>query len=233
MAPHDRPPRVLVVDDEPPIRAVVRGFLERDGLEVSEAGDGPAAVEAARSVGPDVIVLDVMMPGFDGLEVLRQVRAFSDPMVVLLTARAEELDRIVGLRIGADDYVTKPFSAAELAARVGALLRRRRPTTQPATDLPDGLLVDAARHLVAVDGAPIDLTATEFGVLAALARDPGVVLSRQQLLDAAWGDDWTGGERTLEVHIANMRRKLGDDPAQPRFVETVRGVGYRLRLQDR
>ena len=233
MAQHDRPPRVLVVDDEPPIRAVVRGFLEREGLEVSEAGDGPSAVEAARSVGPDVIVLDVMMPGFDGLEVLRQVRAFSDPMVVLLTARAEELDRIVGLRIGADDYVTKPFSAAELAARVAALLRRRRTVTDRAAGLPDGLVVDAARHLVAVDGAQIDLTATEFGVLAALARDPGVVLSRQRLLDAAWGDDWAGGERTLEVHVANLRRKLGDDPAQPRFVETVRGVGYRLRLQDR
>ena len=233
MAPHDRPPRVLVVDDEPPIRAVVRGFLEREGLDVSEAGDGPSAVEAARSVGPDVIVLDIMMPGFDGLEVLRQVRAFSDPMVVLLTARAEELDRIVGLRIGADDYVTKPFSAAELAARVAALLRRRRPMTDRAAGLPDGLLVDAPRHLVAVDGVQIDLTATEFGVLAALARDPGVVLSRQQLLDAAWGDDWAGGERTLEVHVANLRRKLGDDPAQPRFVETVRGVGYRLRLLDR
>ena len=229
MAAHDRPARVLVVDDEPPIRAVVRGFLEKDGLEVSEAGDGPSAVEAARSIGPDVIVLDVMLPGFDGLEVLRRVRGFSDPMVVLLTARTEELDRIVGLRIGADDYVTKPFSAAELAARVGALLRRRRPATGPAAGVPDGLLVDAGRHLVAVDGARVELTATEFAVLAALVRDPGVVLSRQQLLDAAWGDDWAGGERTLEVHVANLRRKLGDDPAQPRFVETVRGVGYRLR----
>ena len=229
MAAHDRPARVLVVDDEPPIRAVVRGFLEKDGLEVSEAGDGPSAVEAARSIGPDVIVLDVMLPGFDGLEVLRRVRAFSDPMVVLLTARTEELDRIVGLRIGADDYVTKPFSAAELAARVGALLRRRRPPTGPAAGVPDGLLVDATRHLVAVDGARVELTATEFAVLAALVRDPGVVLSRQQLLDAAWGDDWAGGERTLEVHVANLRRKLGDDSAQPRFVETVRGVGYRLR----
>ncbi len=229
MAAHDRPARVLVVDDEPPIRAVVRGFLEKDGLEVSEAGDGPSAVEAARSIGPDVIVLDVMLPGFDGLEVLRRVRGFSDPMVVLLTARTEELDRIVGLRIGADDYVTKPFSAAELAARVGALLRRRRPATGPAAGVPDGLLVDATRHLVAVDGARVELTATEFAVLAALVRDPGVVLSRQQLLDAAWGDDWAGGERTLEVHVANLRRKLGDDSAQPRFVETVRGVGYRLR----
>jgi len=229
MTPSDRPPRVLVVDDEPPIRAVVRGFLERDGLEVAEAADGPSAVEAARDLAPDVIVLDVMLPGFDGLEVLRRVRAFSDPMVVLLTARTEELDRIVGLRVGADDYVTKPFSAAELAARVGALLRRRRPAPEPASPAAPGLEVDTARRLVTVDGARVELTVTEFAVLEALARDPGVVLTRQQLLDAGWGGDWTGAEHVLDVHVANLRRKLGDDPARPRFVETVRGVGYRLR----
>ncbi len=233
MAPHDRPPRVLVVDDEPPIRAVVRGFLERDGLSVAEAEDGPSAVEAARRLEPDVIVLDVMLPGFDGLEVLRQVRSFSDPMVVLLTARTEELDRIVGLKVGADDYVTKPFSAAELAARVGALLRRRRQSPPAEPSGPRGLDIDEARRLVTVDGARVDLTATEFGVLAALARDPGVVLTRQQLLDRAWGEDWLGGERSLEVHVANLRRKLGDDPSGPRFVETVRGVGYRLRTAGR
>lgn len=232
MALHDRP-RVLVVDDEPPIRAVVRGFLERDGLEVSEAPDGPSAVEAARALKPDVIVLDVMLPGFDGLEVLRRVRAFSDPMVVLLTARTEEMDRIVGLRIGADDYVTKPFSAAELAARVGALLRRRRPAPDPAPAAPPGLAVDPARRSVSVDGARVDLTATEFEILAALARDPGVVLTRQQLVDAAWGADWPGDEHVLDVHVANLRRKLGDDPAAPRFVETVRGVGYRLKVDKR
>ncbi len=234
MAPSDSPPRVLVVDDEPPIRAVVRGFLERDGLEVYEAADGPAAVAAARDVRPDVIVLDVMLPGFDGLEALRLVRAFSDPMVVLLTARTEELDRIVGLRVGADDYVTKPFSAAELAARVGALLRRRRPARQPDGAVPpDGLSVDTARRLVTVDGVRVELTLTEFAVLAALARDPGVVLTRQQLVDAAWGADWPGDEHVLDVHVANLRRKLGDDPAKPRFVETVRGVGYRLKVADR
>jgi DNA-binding response OmpR family regulator len=232
MAPHDRAPRVLVVDDEAPIRAVVRGFLEREGLEVAEAADGPAAVEAARSLSPDVIVLDVMLPGFDGLEVLRQVRATSDPMVVLLTARTEEVDRIVGLRVGADDYVTKPFSAAELAARVGALLRRRRPAP-PAQPGQVGIAVDLPRRAVAVDGERVDLTATEFDLLAALARDPGIVLTRQQLLDAAWGEERSGGERALEVHVANLRRKLGDDPARPRFVETVRGVGYRLRAPGR
>jgi DNA-binding response OmpR family regulator len=232
MTPHDRPPRVLVVDDEPPIRAVVRGFLERDGLEVSEAGDGPSAVEAANAVGPDVIVLDIMLPGFDGLEVLRRVRAFSDPMVVLLTARTDELDRIVGLRVGADDYVTKPFSAAELAARVGALLRRRRPVAADAAPIA-GLVVDEARRMVSVDGSRVDLTATEFAVLAALARDPGVVLTRQRLVDAAWGADWLGDEHVLDVHVANLRRKLGDDPARPRFVETIRGVGYRLKTAGR
>ncbi len=229
MTLHDRPPRVLVVDDEPPIRAVVRGFLEREAMTVEEAADGPAAVAEARSFEPDVIVLDVMLPGFDGLEVLRQVRAFSDPMVVLLTARTEELDRIVGLRVGADDYVTKPFSAAELAARVGAMLRRRRTAPAPGGGAPDGLLLDTARRLVSVDGARVELTLLEFDILAALARDPGVVLTRQQLLDAAWGEDWVGDEHVLEVHVANLRRKLGDDPVGPRFVETVRGVGYRLR----
>ena len=217
------------MDDEPPIRAVVRGFLEREAMTVEEAADGPAAVAEARSFEPDVIVLDVMLPGFDGLEVLRQVRAFSDPMVVLLTARTEELDRIVGLRVGADDYVTKPFSAAELAARVGAMLRRRRTAPAPGGGAPDGLLLDTARRLVSVDGARVELTLLEFDILAALARDPGVVLTRQQLLDAAWGEDWVGDEHVLEVHVANLRRKLGDDPVGPRFVETVRGVGYRLR----
>ena len=229
MTLHDRPPRVLVVDDEPAIRAVVRGFLERDGLDVSEAGDGPSAVDAAVGLEPDVIVLDVMLPGFDGLEVLRQVRAFSDPMVVLLTARTEEVDRIVGLRVGADDYVTKPFSAAELAARVGALLRRRRAAPAPASSAPGGLVVDTARRLVSVDDERVELTMLEFDILAAIARDPGVVLTRQQLLDAAWGEDWIGDEHVLDVHVANLRRKLGDEPSRPRFVETVRGVGYRLR----
>ena len=232
----NRPARVLVVDDEPPIRAIVRGFLERDGMTVAEAADGPSGVELARSFAPDVVVLDIMLPGFDGLEVLRQIRAFADPLVILLTARTEEIDRIIGLRIGADDYVTKPFSPGELVARVQALLRRRRPP--PATDREDvirvaELVVDPGRRLVFVDGATVDLTALEFAILESLGRDPGFVLTRQQLLDAAWGADFLGDEHVLEVHIGNLRRKLGDDPAQPRFVETVRGIGYRLRTEDR
>jgi DNA-binding response OmpR family regulator len=232
MIPSDRPARVLVVDDEPPIRAVVRGFLEREGMTVAEAADGPAAVERARAFEPDVVVLDIMLPGFDGLEVLRHIRAFADPMVIFLTARTEEIDRIVGLKVGGDDYLTKPFSPGELVARVEALLRRRRmpdpPVDRAALGVPD-LAVDPARREVRVAGQAVELTTLEFAVLEALARDPGVVLTRGQLLDAAWGIDFVGDEHVLEVHVANLRRKLGDDPGSPRFIETVRGVGYRLR----
>ena len=224
--------RVLVVDDEPPIRAIVRGFLEREGMTVVEAADGPGAVEQARVFGPDVIVLDIMLPGFDGLEVLLRIRAFADPLVIFLTARTEEVDRIIGLRIGGDDYLTKPFSPGELVARVQALVRRRRPAPEVGregvTRVGD-LAIDPARRTVTVGGVGVELTTLEFAILEALGRDPGVVLTRQQLLDAAWGADFLGDEHVLEVHIGNLRRKLGDEPASPRYVETVRGVGYRLR----
>ncbi len=228
----DRPARVLVVDDEAPIRAIVRGFLEREGMVVTEAADGPSAVEQAQVTAPDVVVLDIMLPGFDGLEVLRRVRAFADPLVIFLTARTEEVDRIVGLRVGGDDYLTKPFSPGELVARVVALLRRRRaatPSSSAAVIRVGDLAIDPARRDVTVGGAPVELTTLEFDILAALARDPGVVLTRQQLLDAAWGIDAAGDEHALEVHVANLRRKLADDPAAARYIETVRGVGYRLR----
>ncbi len=228
--------RVLVVDDEPPIRSVVRGFLEREGMLIAEAGDGPNAVEEARAFVPDVIVLDIMLPGFDGLEVLRRVRAFSDPYVLLLTARSEEVDRIVGLTVGADDYLTKPFSPRELVARVQALLRRRRAATPVAGDaiLRTGdLVVDRPRRSVTVGDTHVDLTALEFAILETLGRDAGVVLSRQQLLDAVWGVDFMGDDHVLEVHVGNLRRKLGEDALNPQYVETVRGVGYRLRTGDR
>ncbi len=236
MATHGRPIRVLVVDDEPPIRAIVRGFLEREGMVVAEAADGPAAVEQARSFGPEVVVLDIMLPGFDGLEALLRIRAFADPLVIFLTARTEEVDRILGLRIGGDDYLTKPFSPGELVARVQALVRRRRPA--PAAGREDvirvgDLVIDPARREVTAGGNAVELTSLEFAILEALARDPGVVLSRQQLLDAAWGVDFLGDEHVLEVHVGNLRRKLGDEPASPRYIETVRGVGYRLRAPDR
>ncbi len=230
------PIRVLVVDDEPPIRNVLRAFLERANMEVAEAADGPVAVEQAHAFAPDVVVLDIMLPGFDGLEVLRRIRAFSDPYVLLLTARTEEVDRIVGLTVGADDYLTKPFSPRELVARVQALLRRRRnpPSAQGDAILRAGdLVVDRPRREVTVGGTQVELTTLEFAIVEALARDPGVVLTRQQLIDAVWGVDFVGDDHVLEVHVANLRRKLADEPASPRFVETVRGVGYRLRATDR
>jgi len=220
---------VLVVDDEPSIRDIVRGFLERDGMTVVEATDGPSAVEIAREMAPDVVVLDLMLPGFDGLEVLRRIRTFADPYVLLLTARSEEVDRIVGLTVGADDYLTKPFSARELVARVHALLRRRRPGPRDMGDLlrAGDLLVDLRRRTVTRAAEPIDLTVLEFDLLAALVREPGMVFTRQQLLDAVWGVDFFGDDHVLDVHVANLRRKLGDDATGARYVETVRGVGFR------
>jgi DNA-binding response OmpR family regulator len=196
-------------------------------MEVIVAGDGLAGLAAVREHDPDVVVLDLMLPGLDGIEVCRQLRAFSDAYVVMLTARGEEVDRIVGLSIGADDYLVKPFSPRELVARVKALLRRPR-LGAASPNLPMGLLVDGQRREVKVDGRAVQLTQLEFDLLAALARDPGVVLSRQQLLDRVWGTDFVGDDHLLDVHIAKLRHKLGDDAARPRFVETVRGVGFRV-----
>ncbi len=222
--------RILVVDDEPPIVELVTGYLVREGWTVESEADGIAALEAVRRFDPDVIVLDVMLPGLDGVEVCRQLRTFSDAYVLMLTARGEEIDRIMGLTVGADDYLVKPFSPRELVARIKALLRRPR-TGRTATTggTPAGLEVDQGRRLVLVDRAPVELTALEFNLLAVLARDPGIVVTRQSLLDQLWGSAFTADDHLVDVHVANLRRKLGDDPARPRFVETVRGVGYRLR----
>ena len=230
--------RVLVVDDEAPIIELVGGYLAREGFEIRSEGDGLAALEAVRSFDPDVVVLDVMLPGLDGIEVCRQIRTFSQAYVLMLTARGEEIDRIVGLAVGADDYLVKPFSPRELVARVRALLRRPRgspsspsspssPLSSPR--LPPGLEVDERRRTVRVDGTPVELTALEFNLLAVLARDPGIVVSRQGLLDQVWGPEYIADDHLVDVHVANLRRKLGEGPARPRFIETVRGVGYRLR----
>jgi DNA-binding response OmpR family regulator len=240
-------PRVLVVDDEPPIVELVAGYLEREGWTVESAGDGPAAVEAVRAFEPDVVLLDVMLPGFDGVEACRRIRTFSDAYVLMLTARGEEIDRIMGLTVGADDYLVKPFSPRELVARIKALLRRPRTgsaaakatasggmpagSTAPGST-PAGLEIDEGRRLVRVDGEPVELTALEFNLLALLAREPGIVVPRQSLLETLWGPEFVGDDHLVDVHIANLRRKLGDEPAAPRFVETVRGVGYRLREAD-
>ncbi len=224
-------PRVLVVDDEAPIVDLVRGYLEREGMEVLSAADGPAALELIRERAPDVVVLDVMLPGLDGFEVLRRARTMTDAYVIMLTARAEEIDRIVGLSVGADDYLVKPFSPRELAARVRALLRRPRmgvPADTEAWRVGD-LSVDPRRRAVTLRGAPVSLTMLEFDLLATLIREPGVVHTRQQLLDRVWGVDYVGDEHVVDVHLANLRRKLGDDAARPNYVETVRGVGYRFK----
>ncbi len=230
---------ILVVDDEPPIIDLVRGYLEREGYAVHAVADGPAAVAAVRELAPDVVILDVMLPGFDGVEACRRIRAFSDAYVLMLTARSEEIDRVVGLSVGADDYLVKPFSPRELVARVKALLRRPRtiPLEEPtgesprppaAPSIPRGLTIDLPRRIVTVDGERVALTTTEFEILGALARDPGVVVSRQALLDAVWGIDFVGDDHLVDVHVANLRRKLGDGADAPRFIETVRGAGYRL-----
>jgi DNA-binding response OmpR family regulator len=207
---------------------------------VASADDGLVALDAVRRLDPDVVVLDVMLPGLDGIEVCRRLRTFSDAYVLVLTARGEEIDRIMGLTVGADDYLVKPFSPRELVARIKALLRRPRAgrgggagaetaDAPTAGRVPDGLEIDEARRTVRVDGDPVELTALEFDLLAALARDPGVVIRRQELLDRVWGVEFVADDHLVDVHVANLRRKLGDDPARPRFVETVRGVGYRLR----
>ena len=223
--------RILVVDDEAPIIDLVRGYLEREGMEVIAAGDGLTGLELIRDRSPDVVVLDVMLPGIDGFEVLRRARTFSDAYVIMLTARSEEIDRIVGLSVGADDYLAKPFSPRELVARIRALLRRPRAGGGPEDEAwrSENLTVDARRRTVTLHRVSVPLTAIEFDLLAALIREPGVVLSRLQLLDRVWGVDFIGDEHVVDVHLANLRRKLGDDPSRPSFIETVRGVGYRFK----
>jgi DNA-binding response OmpR family regulator len=230
--------RALVVDDEVPLANVVASYLEREHFEVSVAHNGRDAVSLAREIDPDVVVLDLALPGIDGLEACRQLRTFSDAYVVMLTARDTEMDTIVGLSVGADDYVTKPFSPRELVARIRAMLRRPRTVSasddaaaapdQPPPRLFGALRIDVAGRQVFLDDEPITLTRTEFDVLTALSARPGVVFSRRQLLDAVWTESWVGNEHLVDVHVGHLRRKLGDDPAAPRYVITVRGVGYRM-----
>lgn len=224
------PRRVLVVDDEQPLAELVAKYLSREGFETAVSLDGLDAVRAARQAAPDVIVLDLGLPGIDGIEVCRQLRTFTDCYVIMLTARSEEVDKLIGLSVGADDYLTKPFSPRELVARVHTLLRRPRsaPDT-PNEQLEVGpLRIDVAGHEAYVDGEPVALTRTEFDILATLAGRPRLVFTRRQLVDAVWGENWVGDERLVDVHVGHLRRKLGDNPNDPRFVRTVRGVGYRI-----
>lgn len=222
--------RVLVVEDDSAIAHLLTQYLSREGFEVDVAVDGEDGVDLARDARPDVIILDLMLPGIDGIEVCRRVRAFSDAYILILTARGEEVDRVIGLSVGADDYVVKPFSPRELSARVHALLRR--PRQDQAVEEPvrrfGSLVIDTAAREVTLAGAPVDLTRTEFDLLETLSARPRAVFQRRRLLERVWGSDWYGDDHVIDVHVANLRRKLGDDPSASRYVRTVRGVGYRM-----
>lgn len=227
--------RVLIVEDEENLVKLLRGYLEREGFEVHEAYDGDSAVKEIEALAPDVVVLDWMLPGLDGMEVLRRMRSFSEAYVVMLTARSEEIDRISGLSAGADDYLTKPFSPGELVARVRAMLRRPR---KGAGEEEEGkvmdlgsLKIDTGSREVFESGDPVELTAIEFDLLCVLASRPGLVFGRSRLLDRVWGENYFGSDHVVDVHIANLRKKIEDKPSEPRYVETVRGVGYRFARQ--
>jgi DNA-binding response OmpR family regulator len=220
--------RVLVVDDEPRIVQLVRDYLERAGFAVSVARSGSEALMRARQDRPDLIVLDLGLPGLDGLEVTRRLRRDSGVPIIMLTARDDETDKVVGLELGADDYVTKPFSPRELTARVRAVLRRHDRDAGAEVIHAGDLVLDVPRLRAKVAGHPISLTATEFQLLAALARQPGRVFTRSQLLDAIHGVAYESYERAIDAHVKNIRRKLEPDPRAPRHLLTVYGVGYRL-----
>lgn len=224
------PVRVLVVDDERPLVGVITSYLEREGFEVVQAFDGLTAIERARDDDPALVLLDLMLPGVDGIEVCRQIRQFTDAYVIILTAREEEIDKIVGLSVGADDYLVKPFSPRELIARIRAMLRRPRLSQVPVPEMIaiGDLLVDLEARVVSVAGEPIELTRTEFDLLAAMVMRPRAAFPRRELIDEVWGSDWYGDEHVVDVHVGHLRRKLGDDAAEPRFIRTVRGIGYGL-----
>lgn len=224
--------RVLVVDDAPEFIELLVPLLQREGYQTRTATDGEAAIDVARSFAPDVIVLDLGLPKIDGVDVCRQVRNFSDAYVIMLTARADEVDRVVGLEVGADDYMTKPFSPRELVARVRAMLRRPRTTAVEGTVAGElrrfgPLEVDPLGHVVRVAGQEIQLTRIEFDLLETLTSKPTMVFSRALLRERVWGPDWFGDDHVVDVHIANLRKKI-DVVGDPSFVRTVRGVGYRL-----
>jgi len=220
---------ILVVDDEPKIVKQARDYLEKGGFRVISAADGKTALAMARHERPDLVVLDLNLPGMDGLDVCRALRRESEVPIIMLTARVEETDRLIGLELGADDYVSKPFSPRELVARVRAVLRRvRGGVREPGLIRAGELEIDLNGHRVTRDGEPVRLTRSEFNLLATLAQHPGQTFSRAQLLDRLHGVAYEGFDRSIDAHIKNLRRKLEVDPAEPRYVLTVYGVGYRF-----
>ncbi|MEZ5227354.1 MAG: response regulator transcription factor [Acidimicrobiales bacterium] len=223
---------VLVVDDTPEFQQLLAGAVRHDGYRVHLAGNGSEALELLDEVQPDVVLLDLVLPGMDGLEVCRRIRAISDVYIIMVTAKATELDKVVGLAVGADDYLTKPFSAAELVARIGAMLRRPRmgiPLYDGAQRRFGALVIDPAAREVRFDGLDVGLTRIEFEILAALSERPGMVFSRSQLIEIVWGPNWVGDDHLVDVHIANLRKKI--DRSGIRHIKTVRGIGYRMAVE--
>ncbi|HET9496242.1 MAG TPA: response regulator transcription factor [Chloroflexia bacterium] len=226
---------ILVVDDEPGIVTIVRDYLDRAGFRVLTAGDGETALRLARTERPSLVLLDLMLPGLDGLDVTRALR--QDPAtgglpLIMLTARVDESDRVAGLELGADDYITKPFSPREVVARVRAVLRRAAgPPTYNGVLHAGDLAIDLQKRTVRRGDTPIELTATEFDLLATLARQPGRPFTRAQLVDLVYGDDFDGYDRTVDAHVKNIRRKIEPDPREPRYIQMVYGVGYRFAEQ--
>ena len=234
MTAHDvdgSPLKVLVVEDEAAIRRVVVSYLQQDGFDVTESVDGIDAVARARTEAPDVIVLDLGLPGLDGIEVCRRLRTFTDAYVIMLTARSDEVDKLIGLSVGADDYLTKPFSARELVARIHVMLRRPRNTADDTTQqvrVFGDLRIDPEAREVTLAGQPVSLTRTEFDILDVLSAHPRRVHSRALLVEDVWGQGWVGDERIVDVHVAHLRAKLGDASSEPAYIRTVRGVGFRM-----
>ncbi|MGY1602848.1 winged helix-turn-helix domain-containing protein [Geodermatophilus sp. SYSU D00815] len=222
--------RVLVVEDEESFSDALSYMLKREGFEAAVAATGPDALAEFDRGGADIVLLDLMLPGLPGTEVCRQLRSRSNVPIIMLTAKDGEIDKVVGLELGADDYVTKPYSARELVARIRAVLRRRGEGEAPAEPVLEAgpVRMDVERHVVAVDGEPIALPLKEFDLLELLLRNAGRVLTRMQLIDRVWGSDYVGDTKTLDVHVKRLRAKIEPDPANPRYLLTVRGLGYKL-----
>jgi len=224
--------KILIVDDEPQIVRVLRGYLERAGFQVVAAGDGSEALKAFRRERPDFVILDLNLPGMDGLDVAHAIRRESNIPILMLTARVEEADRITGLELGADDYVTKPFSPREIVARVRAIFRRMAENAGSTETLRAGdIEINLTERTVTVKGKPVNLTPTEFALLVIMARYPRRVFTRLQLLEQALGTDYPGYERTIDAHIKNLRAKIEPDPRRPTYIQTVFGVGYKLEVE--
>ena len=221
--------KILVVDDEREIVKLVRAYLEQAGFRVATAFDGQEGLTVFRHEKPDLVVLDLNLPRIDGLDVCRTIRRESDTPVIMLTARVEEQDRLIGLELGADDYIVKPFSPREVVARVRAVLRRAQPApATPGVISAADVTLDLTRHIVSVGGQPVELTPTEFSLLRAMVAEPGRAFSRMELLDAAQGEAYEGYERTIDTHVKNLRGKIEPDPKNPRYIVTVYGVGYKF-----